>query len=160
ASATTAGRRSRRATRTAPTTRPSCAPPPSARSRPASCAPRRSMRWSATAARSTTASWPTTRATAVANICSAGDDSGALGRVVMVSVTPSGAALGARLSDLDLNRLDDAMFAAIEGALHRYGVIALTDQRIDEDVMVAFSRRFGKLEINVTSAFRHAKHPE
>jgi taurine dioxygenase len=78
----------------------------------------------------------------------------------MVTVTPSGAALGARLSDLDLNRLDDAMFAAIEGALHRYGVIVLSDQNIDEDVMVGFSRRFGKLEINVTSAFRHAKHPE
>ncbi|MBI3513481.1 MAG: TauD/TfdA family dioxygenase [Proteobacteria bacterium] len=78
----------------------------------------------------------------------------------MVTVTPSGAALGARVSDLDLNRLDDAMFAAVEAALHRHGVIALSDQHIDEDVLVAFSRRFGKLEINVTSAFQHPKHPE
>ena len=78
----------------------------------------------------------------------------------MVTITPSGAALGARLDDVDLNRLDDAMFTAIEGALHRHGVIALSDQQIDEDVMVGFSRRFGALEINVTSQFRHPRHPE
>src|SRR5258706_13895837 len=78
----------------------------------------------------------------------------------MVTVTPSGAALGARVGDLDPNGRDDPMFAAVEAALHRHGVIALSDQRIDEDVLVDFSKRFGKLEINVTSAFRHAKHPE
>jgi taurine dioxygenase len=78
----------------------------------------------------------------------------------MDTITPSGAALGARLDGFDLNRLDDAGFAAIEGALHRHGVIALSDQHIDEDVLVGFSRRFGALEINVTSQFRHPKHPE
>jgi taurine dioxygenase len=78
----------------------------------------------------------------------------------MVTITPSGAALGARLDDIDLNRLDDAGFAAIESALHRHGVIALGDQHIDADVLVGFSRRFGALEINVTSQFRHPVHPE
>ena len=78
----------------------------------------------------------------------------------MDTITPSGAALGARLDGFDLNRLDDATFAAIEAALHRHGVIALSDQHIDADVLVAFSRRFGALEINVTSQFRHPEHPE
>jgi len=78
----------------------------------------------------------------------------------MATITPSGAALGARLDGFDLNRLDDATFTAIEAALHRHGVIALGDQHIDDDVLVDFSRRFGALEINVTSQFRHLKHPE
>jgi taurine dioxygenase len=78
----------------------------------------------------------------------------------MVAILPSGAALGARLEGVDLNRLDDALFATIEGALHEHGVIVLSDQQIDEDIFVAFSRRFGPLEINVASQFQHAKHPE
>jgi taurine dioxygenase len=78
----------------------------------------------------------------------------------MLTVTPSGAALGARLDGLDLNRLDDAMFAAIEAALHEHGVIVLSDQQIDEGVLVGFSRRFGPLEINVASTFQHPRHPE
>ncbi len=78
----------------------------------------------------------------------------------MVTITPSGAALGARVDGIDLNHLSDADFAAIEGALHQHGVIALSDQHVDEDVFVAFSRRFGPLEINVASQFQHARHPE
>jgi alpha-ketoglutarate-dependent taurine dioxygenase len=78
----------------------------------------------------------------------------------MVTIMPSGAALGARLGDVNLNRLDDALFATIEGALHEHGVIVLSDQQVDEDGFVAFSRRFGALEINVASQFQHPKHPE
>jgi len=78
----------------------------------------------------------------------------------MVSITSSGAALGARLDGIALRTLDDAVFATIESALHRYGVIALSDQQLDEDRFVAFSRRFGPLEINVASQFQHPKHPE
>jgi len=78
----------------------------------------------------------------------------------MITITPSGAALGARLDGVDLNRLDDAMFATIEGALHRHGVIVLSDQHIDERVFLDFSKRFGPLEINITSRFQHPAHPE
>ena len=78
----------------------------------------------------------------------------------MITVTPSGAALGARLDGVDLNRLDDAMFATIEAAFHEHGVIVLSDQHIDEATLIAFSKRFGGLEINVASAFQHPRHPE
>jgi len=54
----------------------------------------------------------------------------------MVTVTPSGAALGARLDGLDLNRLDDALFAQIEAAFHEHGVIVLSDQ--DQADIVAY----------------------
>ena len=76
----------------------------------------------------------------------------------MASITPSGAALGARLDAIDA-RAPDA-FATIEGALHRHGVIALSDQQVDEDDFVGFSRLFGPLEINVASQFQHPKHAE
>ena len=78
----------------------------------------------------------------------------------MLTVTPSGAALGARLDGLDLNKLDDALFAQIEAAFHEHGVIVLSDQHIDEATLVGFSKRFGALEINVASSFQHPKHPE
>jgi taurine dioxygenase len=77
-----------------------------------------------------------------------------------MTVTPSGAALGARLDGLDLNRLDDALFAQIEAAFHEHGVIVLSDQHIDEATLVGFSKRFGALEINVASSFQHPRHPE
>jgi taurine dioxygenase len=78
----------------------------------------------------------------------------------MITITPSGAALGARLDGADLTRLDDAMFATIEAALHEHGVVVLSDPHIDDDGFVAFSRRFGPLEINVASQFQHPRHPE
>jgi taurine dioxygenase len=78
----------------------------------------------------------------------------------MATITPSGAALGARLDGIELRGLDDAGFATIEGALHRHGVIALSDQQVAEDDFVGFSRRFGRLEINVASQFQHPRHPE
>jgi taurine dioxygenase len=68
--------------------------------------------------------------------------------------------LGARIDGIDLGRpLDDAGFAAIEEAFHRHGVIAISDQRLDEPALIAFSRRFGELELNVASSFHHPAYP-
>jgi taurine dioxygenase len=77
-----------------------------------------------------------------------------------MKVTPLGKHAGARIDGLDLAAgLDDAAFAALEDAFHRHGVVAISDQRLDEPALIAFSRRFGVLELNVASSFRHPGFP-
>ncbi len=77
-----------------------------------------------------------------------------------MKVTPLGKHLGARIDGVDLGRpLDDDGFAAIEDAFHEHGVIAISDQRLDEPALIAFSRRFGELELNVASSFHHPAYP-
>jgi taurine dioxygenase len=68
--------------------------------------------------------------------------------------------LGARLDGVDLRALDDEGFRAIEEALHAHGVIAISDQQgLGEAALITFSRRFGELELNVASSFRHPDYP-
>ena len=63
---------------------------------------------------------------------------------------PSGAALGAEIRGVDLAQpLDDATFAAIERAYAAHGVVFFRDQRITSPQQVAFTRRFGEIELNV-----------
>lgn len=77
-----------------------------------------------------------------------------------MTVTPLGQHVGARIDGIDLGRpLDDATFASIEQAFHQHGVIAISDQRLDEPALIAFSRRFGVLEVNVASSFHHPTYP-
>jgi taurine dioxygenase len=76
-----------------------------------------------------------------------------------MKVVPLGKHLGARIEGVDLNDADDAAFAAIEQAFHRHGVIAVSDQRLDETALIAFSRRLGELELNVSSSFHHPTYP-
>ncbi|HEX7968276.1 MAG TPA: TauD/TfdA family dioxygenase [Stellaceae bacterium] len=77
-----------------------------------------------------------------------------------MNVKRLGRHLGARIDGIDLGRrLDDVGFAAIEDAFHQHGVIAISDQRLDEAALIAFSRRFGELELNVASSFHHPAYP-
>jgi alpha-ketoglutarate-dependent taurine dioxygenase len=64
----------------------------------------------------------------------------------MIKVTPTGAALGAELSGVDLREVDDATFAAIHRAWLDHLVLLFRNQRLDDDQMIAFSRRFGELD--------------
>jgi taurine dioxygenase len=67
-----------------------------------------------------------------------------------VKISPTGAALGAEISGVDLARhLDDASFAAIERAYSDHGVIFFRDQHITPVQQVAFTRRFGEIEFNI-----------
>ena len=76
-----------------------------------------------------------------------------------MKVTPLGPCLGARIDGLDLAATPgEEAFAALEEAFDRYGVVAVSDQRLDEPALIAFSRRLGELEINVASSFRHPEH--
>ena len=63
-----------------------------------------------------------------------------------VRVTPTGAALGADIANVDLARLDDATFARIETAWHAHQVLRVRDQTLDDAALMRFSARFGPLD--------------
>lgn len=64
-----------------------------------------------------------------------------------LTVTPSGAALGADIAGIDLAQpLGDATFAAIERAWMDHLVLRFRGQRLDDDQLMRFSARFGQLD--------------
>ena len=65
-------------------------------------------------------------------------------------ITPADATLGAVVSNVRLNALDDDAFAAIEEAWHTHAVLIFPGQHLSEEEQVAFSRRFGPLERSLT----------
>ena len=74
---------------------------------------------------------------------------------------PSGAPIGAEILGLDLARpLDDATFAAVAAAFDRHSVIVFRDQALTPEQHIAFSRRFGSLQVNVRSEFNKPGYPE
>jgi taurine dioxygenase len=64
----------------------------------------------------------------------------------LIEVVPFAAPLGAEIRGADLQHLDDATFAAIKQAWLDRKVLRLRGQRIDDDALADFSRRFGKLD--------------
>ncbi len=72
-----------------------------------------------------------------------------------------GAPLGAEVLGLDLSRpLSDADFARLHRAHLEHHVVVFRDQRITPAQHIAFSRRFGPLQIHVLRNFQLADHPE
>ncbi len=68
-----------------------------------------------------------------------------------LTVTPSDATLGATVRGIDLGApIEDAVFREIENAWHERAVLIFPEQNIADEAQIAFSRRFGKLERNVT----------
>jgi taurine dioxygenase len=68
----------------------------------------------------------------------------------MLDIRPTGAALGAEIRGIDLAQtVDDATLHAIEHALHEHEVVFFRDQHISPEQHVAFSRRFGELELHL-----------
>jgi taurine dioxygenase len=63
-----------------------------------------------------------------------------------ITVTPTGAALGAEIAGVDLRHISDADFAAVHRAWLDHQVLLFRGQTLDDDDMIAFSRRFGKLD--------------
>ncbi|MEQ8860972.1 MAG: TauD/TfdA family dioxygenase [Pseudomonadales bacterium] len=64
----------------------------------------------------------------------------------MLDVTPITTNIGADIAGVDLTDLSDQVFAAIYGCWLDHQVIRFRDQRLDDDQLQAFSRRFGPLE--------------
>lgn len=63
-----------------------------------------------------------------------------------IQVNPLSTALGAEIVGVDAGRpVDDASFATILDAWHRYLVIVLRGQTLDEESQVRFAERFGEL---------------
>lgn len=78
-----------------------------------------------------------------------------------VRIEPFAAPLGAQVLGLDLTRpLDAATFALLHRAHLHYHVLVFRDQRITPAQQVAFSRRFGPLQIHVLRQFQLRDHPE
>jgi taurine dioxygenase len=62
-------------------------------------------------------------------------------------VVPTGAALGAEVMAGDLRALDGDGFARVVKAWHDHAVLLFRDQTLDDHDLIAFSRRFGDLDI-------------
>jgi taurine dioxygenase len=64
-----------------------------------------------------------------------------------MELKPTGAALGAEISGVDLARpLPDADRDRLRDALARYGVLFMRGQELDPDAFVRFARNFGEIE--------------
>ncbi|HJU17438.1 MAG TPA: TauD/TfdA family dioxygenase [Stellaceae bacterium] len=77
-----------------------------------------------------------------------------------VAVRKSGAACGAEiLCDLAEDS-DDARFREIERAFHDNIVVVFRDQHLANEQHIAFSRRFGELEIHIVNKYLLPGYPE
>ncbi len=56
--------------------------------------------------------------------------------------------------------LTDADFATIMAAFLAHQVIAIRDQNLSPEEQKSFSRRFGELDIHISSKNKHKDHPE
>lgn len=79
-----------------------------------------------------------------------------------MQIRPLSPTLASEVLDLDLNQpVDDATVAALQAALDERGLLVFRDQQnLTPAQHVAFSRRFGPLEVHVQKKFHHAQHPE
>ncbi|SPA55576.1 TauD/TfdA dioxygenase family protein [Cupriavidus taiwanensis] len=76
-------------------------------------------------------------------------------------IRPLDAPLGAEVIGLDLSQpLSDADFARIHRAHLDHHVVVFRDQQITPAQQIAFSRRFGPLQIHVLHQFQLPGHPE
>jgi taurine dioxygenase len=64
-----------------------------------------------------------------------------------MTVSPVGKALGAEIQSIDLQRINDTDFAAIHRAWIDNLVLLFRGQQLTDEDLIAFSRRFGKLDL-------------
>ena len=78
-----------------------------------------------------------------------------------LDLAPISPVMGAEVHGVNLARpMDDATFAAIRAAFNRHMLLRFPGQTLDEAALVAFSRRFGELQIHVLDEYRHPRFPE
>lgn len=78
-----------------------------------------------------------------------------------IEIRPLSQALGAEVIGADLSRTDDdSQLERIHQALLEHGVLAIRDQQITPEQHLAFSRRFGELEVHVLHQYLLPGHPE
>src|SRR5689334_13737164 len=77
-----------------------------------------------------------------------------------ISVRKTGAACGAEI-EFDLSRpIHESTFAELERHFHDNIIVFFRDQHLTEDQQIAFSRRFGELEIHIVGKYLLPDHPE
>jgi taurine dioxygenase len=78
------------------------------------------------------------------------------------SITSLSPIIGSEIRGVDLSEpVDDALFSELEAALNRTHLLVFRDQaRLKPAQQVAFSRRFGPLQIHVQRKFLLPGHPE
>jgi len=77
-----------------------------------------------------------------------------------ITVNKCDAALGAEIG-VDLSRpLDDATFREIEAAFHDNIVVFFRGQTLSNEQHIAFSRRFGELEVHIVKKYLLSGYPE
>ncbi len=79
----------------------------------------------------------------------------------MITVTKIGKHVGAQISGVDLSKpLDDDTFAQVRKAFFDNEVVFFRNQKLTPEQQVAFTRRFGTLEVHVRKESRLEGHPE
>src|SRR5260370_20357478 len=63
-----------------------------------------------------------------------------------ITVVPTGGALGAEMRSVDLRTIDDGDFAVIGGAWHDHLMLVFREQKLSDEDLTGFSRRFGELD--------------
>jgi taurine dioxygenase len=75
------------------------------------------------------------------------------GNTTRIQVLPTGAALGADVRGLDISgKIHDTVFRDIYKAWNDHLVLRFRGQRLDDNALVTFSRRFGELDMAPTPA--------
>lgn len=78
-----------------------------------------------------------------------------------LDIVPSGGLLGADVFGFDAGlAVGDDTMALIRESFGKYGVLCFRDQALDEDQLVAFTRRFGETASYVLSDYALDDHPE
>ncbi len=67
---------------------------------------------------------------------------------------------GLEVHDIDLARIDDATFGTIRDLWQRDPLLLFRRQSLTENELLHFSRRFGKLDINIGGNVPNERHPE
>jgi taurine dioxygenase len=79
----------------------------------------------------------------------------------MATIQPTGQILGATVTGIDLSRpLGEEEFAAILGALGRYGVLRFPGQTITSAQLRDFAQRFGSIQTSITGRHHDPEVPE
>ena len=77
-----------------------------------------------------------------------------------LSTHPLTPTFGLEILDVDLRQPTDNMIAEIDALWVKHPVLLLRNQLLDEVQQIAFSRRFGEINIHVRTDIRSRSHPE
>jgi taurine dioxygenase len=78
-----------------------------------------------------------------------------------LTMRPLSPVMGVEISGIDVSQpIDAATFAAIHDAFLRHLLVCFPGQKLDQTQHVAFSRRFGDLQVHVLDQYRSPTHPE